>query len=151
MAHGPWPWRPAQPSPSLSQRGPAQTARRAAPAWRARSRLAPAQTPFTRRAALARSTPLPAARRACLGMARARPGPLPPLLARSWRGHGLGSPRRPARRALPRLGPSARGLLASVVWRARCSRPRRGPDVARPQPLLPGAVRCAARGARPCA
>jgi hypothetical protein len=124
---------PCSPPPHSSRRGPARTARRAAPAWHTRSRSAPAWTPFARRPALARAAPpglaCPPPRTA------ARPPRPPPSLAGA--AHGLGSPRRdvlchgsaPARAAYsrPRRDATpdvARSLLASTTW------PRRGAPAA---------------------
>jgi hypothetical protein len=97
---------------------PARTARRAAPTWHARSRSAPARTPFARpwRAWPRPSSPDPPSPRRDARPPRPPPSP-------TGAAHGLGSPRHLARRALPRLGPSA---TRPPAWRARCSRLRRG-------------------------
>jgi hypothetical protein len=133
MAHSPRPWRPVQPSPSLSRRGLAQTTRCAAPAWRARSWSAPARTPFMRRAALARKAPPWLAR---------HPSPWPAALARPGARRRVICPgSAPARVACsrPRHGAAtgvARLLLAFAAW------PRRG------APAAPAAWRGSARCSR---
>jgi hypothetical protein len=147
MAHDPWPWRPVQPSPSLSRRGPAWTTRRAAPAWRARSR--PLQPGTTRLAAMARIWPRRGrpSRGRLVSAAPWRKRPLPP------RGGAPDQPRRaappaPALRSRDDPAPSAqRGLAPPLAspwprsWLARGRSSRRG---ARPAQL--GVLGAAVRG-----
>jgi hypothetical protein len=105
--------------------------------------LRAAPGPGARSPTRARLPPLPASR-------RARPGPLPPLLVRpaalARPGATCSATARPQHARPTRV----RGVTRPQTWRARFSHPRRGPGVVRPQPLLPGVVRHAACGARPC-